>query len=256
MTTSYVYANEFFEFMKKIHLNGHNVNVSTMTVLCHLDIDSLDIQMFSENFNHEFVTVKFSNTPKNFTVTKRGKVKKSFFNQVTLNYSDTSKKSIKIFSNGKLQITGISSQLESEYVINNVVDWINKTLDIQVQPKSIYIGMINSNFSIHRCINLISLNRILNTFADVISVYNPESYPAINMKYFIDECRISIFIFGTGNIVITGAKCISHISTTYDFIVNILNNTPDILRSHNVRLYKDESIIDGYTIRHYQSCVY
>lgn len=256
METSSVYASQFFDFMNKIHINGHNVNVSTMTILCHLDVQSLDIQSFSENFNHDFVTVKFSNTPKNFTVTKRGKVKKSFFNQVTLNYSDTSKKSIKIFSNGKLQITGIASQLESEYVITNIVSWINETLNINTKPIRTYIGMINSNFSIHRCIDLISLNRILNKFDNVVSVYNPESYPAINMKYHIEDCRISIFIFGTGNVVITGAKCISQISKTYDFIVDVFDNTPGILKSENKRIYKDEPIIDGYSIRHYQSCVY
>lgn len=250
------YANDFFEFMGEIHENGHNVNVSTMTILCHLDTKCLDIKEFSTNFKCDDVNIKYATTPQDFIVTKRGKIKKNFFNQVTLNFQDISKKSIKIFSNGKLQITGISSKLESEYVINQIVGWINKTLNLSVQPIKKYIGMINSNFSVGKCIDLISLNKILNENVKVLSIYNPESYPAINMKYHIDDTRVSVFIFGTGNVVITGGKSIIHIHKTYNFIIKILNENEHTFKNVNVRLPKEEILIDGYTIRQYQSCIY
>lgn len=249
-------ADDFFSFMNVIHKNNHNVNVSTMTILCHLDADCLNIQEFSEKFSHEHVTIKYSTTPKDFIVTKRGKVKKNFFNQVTLNYQDISKKSIKIFSNGKLQITGIASKLESEYVVDSVVRWINNTLGMNVRPIRIYTGMINSNFSVGRCIDLMRLNRILNRDDMVMSIYNPESYPAINMKYSMEDTRISVFIFGTGNVVITGGKSIQHIHQTYTFLIDKLREHPEVLRSENERAIKQEILIDGYTIRQYQSCVY
>jgi TATA-box binding protein (TBP) (component of TFIID and TFIIIB) len=251
-----MYANNFFRFMSEIHGNKHNVNVSTMTILCHLDTKCLDIKEFSKKFVNDDVVIKYATTPQDFVVTKRGKIKKNFFNQVTLNYQDISNKSIKIFSNGKLQITGISSKLESEYVINQIVSWINCTLNICVRPIKKYIGMINSNFSVGKCIDLISLNKLLNTNVKVLSIYNPESYPAINMKYNIDDTRVSVFIFGTGNVVITGGKCIVHIHKTYKFIINILNNNDHVFRNEKIRLPKEETLIDGYTIRQYQSCVY
>lgn len=254
--TNQEYANDFFSFMEQIHNNGHNVNVSTMTILCHLDTNQLDIKHFSDNFKNDNVTIKFSNTPKDFIVTKRGKIKKNFFNQVTLNYQDISKKSIKIFSNGKLQITGISSSLESHHVVRNVVSWINETLGLDVKCVKTYIGMINSNFSLGSCIDLIKLNRILNAEMKVLSIYNPESYPAINMKYHLEDTRVSVFIFGTGNVVITGGKCIKHIHDTYLFIMDVINKHPHVLKTVNTRVAKNEILIDGYTIRHYQSCVY
>lgn len=256
MNSSKEYADDFFSFMNLIHKNNHNVNVSTITILCHLDVECLDIQAFSNSFTHEHVTIKYSTTPKDFIVTKRGKVKKSFFNQVTLNYEDISKKSIKIFSNGKLQITGIASKVESEHVVSSVVKWINDTLSLNVKPTKIYMGMINSNFSVGRCIDLTRLNRILNNDEHVVSIYNPESYPAINMKYTTNDARISVFIFGTGNVVITGAKYIDHITQTYTFLMHTLTQHSEVLRSVNERARKQEILIDGYTIRQYQSCVY
>lgn len=256
MTELKEYADHFFSFMNAIHKNNHNVNVSTMTILCHLDTDCLNIQEFSTKFSHDHVTIKYSITPNSFTVSRRGKVKKSFFNQVTLNYQDISKKSIKIFSNGKLQITGIASKAESDYVIQSVVQWINATLSLDVKPIRIYTGMINSNFSIGWCIDLTRLNRFLNSDEQIDSIYNPESYPAINMKYSMKDARISVFIFSTGNIVITGGKCIKHIHQTYDLLTNKFVEHPEVLRMENKRISKDEIIIDGYTIRQYQSCVY
>jgi hypothetical protein len=106
------YAEEFLQFMQTVHRNKHALNVSTITLICDLNVDNVDIKTFCQHFNEPNITMKIC--PHGFDTTRKGRVRKSFYNQVTLNYKDISKKSMKIFSNGKLQITGLTSLYECE----------------------------------------------------------------------------------------------------------------------------------------------
>ena len=254
------YANEYLKFMNTVHKNGHSLNVSTITLICDLNVETICIQTFCENFEEPNITMKVCKPNTEVEVTKRGRVKKSFYNQVTLNYKDISKKSIKIFSNGKLQITGLTSYYECEVLTNYVISILRRTLtneDISVTRR--YVGMINSNFSVKTNLDLQKLNKILNKKVNVMSIYNPESYPAINMKYTQSNgTTISIFIFGTGNIVITGGKTLAHMRASYDFIYEeILRNHSNVCKktTYIPKENKVESYIEGYPIRQYMSCV-
>lgn len=251
-------TQEYFEFMNYVHDNGHNINISTITLLCALNVDKIDIKTFSSNFAREGVTIRQANEASDYKVSKRGKVKKNFFNQVTLNYEDISKKSIKIFSNGKLQMTGLSSFVECNHVANMVLGWIIDTLSLSnIHMQNMYIGMINSNFSVYKSIDLHKLTNILNKMENVMSIYNPESYPAINMKYITATIKVSIFIFGTGNIVITGGKSLNDMKYAYKFIVDTLNINSFVFKPQlNIKKKRPEPIIDGYPIRQYQSCCF
>lgn len=252
------YADEYMEFMKTVHANNNVLNVSTITLICNLNVDKICMQTFCEHFDETGVEVKRYKRNDEFEITKRGNIKKSFFNQVTLNYCDISKKSIKVFSNGKLQITGITSCLECNKVAEMVNGWLVKYLhDDSIRITDTYIGMLNSNFSMMTNIDLIKLNGVLNHVSHVVSVYNPESYPAINMKYVKDGTSVSVFIFATGNIVITGGKRLKDMQTAYSFV-------HDIIHSHRERVCKDdlhnpkatrvEPYVHGYSVRQCMSC--
>jgi len=261
------YSEKYVKFMTAVRLNHHNVNISTITLICNLNKEKLDIPFFTERFNKQDVTIKVSKSNKEFEISKRGKIKKTFFNQVTLNYTDISKKSIKIFSNAKLQITGISSYWECNHVMTMVLRWLNEIFASEcIEISHSYIGMINSNFSMNQKLDLPGLNNILNRNDKVMSIYNPESYPAINMKIVNDEhveythakSTISIFIFGTGNIVITGSKSMDDISKAYFFITNTIKCNPEIRRETHISVKNDKKvdhIIDGYPIRQYLSAL-
>lgn len=256
------YAKEYMELMSEVHNNNHILNVSTITLICNLNVERIDMQAFCESFNEPNIEMKRCKPNKSFELTKRGKIKKSFFNQVTLNYRDISKKSIKIFSNGKLQLTGLTSCVEcnrvAEFVTNLLCKYLN---DKTISVIKMYIGMINSNFSVMKNLDLVSLSGVLNAHKNILSIYNPESYPAINMKYtdVSRELSVSIFIFGTGNIVITGGKRLSDMRTAYNFIHNVINNNHARVVKESPHLPKPirkEPMIDGYPIRQYMSCTY
>jgi TATA-box binding protein (TBP) (component of TFIID and TFIIIB) len=264
------YAQEYTKFMDISSKNGHTVNVSTITLLCTLSVPKIDIQGFTSSFQEDGVTIKISKNNKQFELTKRGKVKKTFFNQVTLNYYDISNKSIKVFSNGKLQVTGISSCYECHHVIGLITTWLNKkteSFDVlePIRVTDAYFGMLNVNFSVKSFLDLSLLNHRLNMNDNVMSVYNPETYPAINMKLQLSSgeymCstknnkNISIFVFGTGNIVITGGKSLEGVTEAYSFIVKQLSET--ILLKPNVIPQKKtlDKYIYGYKVKQYLSCV-
>ena len=251
------YANEYMQLMKTVHSNNHVLNVSTITLICNLNVDRVCMQTFCDNFDEKTIEMKRYKRNKEFEVTKRGKIKKSFFNQVTLNYNDISKKSIKVFSNGKLQMTGLTSCLECNKVAAMVNGWLKKYLrDDTIRITKMYIGMINSNFSMMTNLDLIRLNGILNKDHRVVSIYNPESYPAINMKYVTDDVSVSIFIFATGNIVITGGKKLVDMRVAYTFVQGAIHDHPIVCKpeKHTIKVTRKEPYVNGYPIRQCMSC--
>lgn len=260
------YASDYLQLMQHVYHNKHILNVSTITFICELSVKEIDLLTFINTFEEKKQNTKFNDiTMKTeshgaFEVSKRGKVKKSFFNQITLNFKDINKKSIKIFSNGKLQLTGLTSQYECIHVSDYVVALLNyilpQTPGIAITKS--YIGMLNSNFSVLYNIDLVKFNKILQQNGNCFSVYNPESYPAINLKIYLDENErsLSVFIFGTGNIVITGSKTLQEMQSAYLYITKLLG---DHFVSRNTE-YKAkhkrvEPYIEGYNIRQYLSCM-
>jgi TATA-box binding protein (TBP) (component of TFIID and TFIIIB) len=251
------YAEEYMDLMNLVHANGNILNVSTITLICNLNIDRICMQTFCERFDEKNIEMKRYKRNKEFEITKRGKIKKSFFNQVTLNYCDISKKSIKVFSNGKLQLTGLTSCLECNIVASMVNGWLKKYLeDDTICITKMYIGMINSNFSMMTNLDLIKLNGILNIDPWVVSIYNPESYPAINMKYVKDDVSVSVFIFATGNIVITGGKQLSDMRVAYQFVYDtVIKNKHRVTKdTHVPKSVRIEPYVQGYPIRQCMSC--
>lgn len=257
------YAREYISFMEEVNNNNHVLNVSTITLICNLNVDNVSIQKFSENFKSKNgIVMKVQSVIRDgcLDVSRRSKVKRAFFNQITLNYKDISNKSIKIFSNGKLQITGLTSVYECNALSEYILSILQETLqDTTINITKRYIGMINSNFSTKTNLDLMRFNRILNKNNNVMSIYNPESYPAINMKLQLEQTCTSIFIFGTGNIVTTGGKTLQDIRQSYQFIhKTIMENYDEVCRNTEfmVKTKNPEPLIHGYSIRQYMSCVY
>lgn len=260
------FVEDYKSLLQIVHERKHVLKISTMTMVGELDIDSLqsldlkNIKQYVEK-NKKFVQTKYTDNNKDFTVTKRGKIKKTFFNQLTINYEDISKKSIKIFTNGKYQITGLSSYIESILLSKEICSWIKECNEgMHVKIKTLNIGMINSNFKVAYNINLQELQRIIIENYNIYSRYDPDTYPAINIKYVRLSRIVSIFIFASGNIVITGAKCIIDIKDCYIYINDILEMyTKNIGTSFNINvkqsISKNDYIVDGYDLKQLLSCV-
>ena len=216
------------------------ISISTMTIVCDLS-GEIDIKKLSEGFespSFPVCQIKHTKQHNEYEISKRGKVRKSFYNQITVFYTDHSTKSIKVFSNGRLQMTGLSSIQEASKVAEMMCKIIKCAPGaLRSNPDhfglvSLSIGMINSNFSFHCCIDIIKVYDIIKSTPNIHVTYDPDVYPGLKIKVQLSPGTFaSMFVFSTGNVVITGVKEPSHIQRAFVIISEAVNQNLEIVKS-------------------------
>lgn len=173
---------------------------------------------------------------------KNKKVKKEFYNQISISLNIMSKNKnfvhVKIFTNGSLQMTGcqtaediyqtilsiITILKKDKYIVDNQTNKIKHVpfVDDKTELKlgninDLEIKMINSNFKVQFHINLAKLyDLMLNK--DIECIHDKMNHSCVNIKYYYFDHKISIFVFEKGAIVITGAQNGEQINSAYMFI--------------------------------------
>jgi len=195
---------------------------------------------------------------------------KTFFNQSTVvvrrqvmeEKEDTWKEvNIKLFANGGIQMTGVTS----EEFARSAIEWLLQL--IQTIPESPFdqpvkihrfsVQLINTDYSLNKFINQDALHKLLINEYNLFSMLEKTIYQGVNTKFFyntnnkfsgICECekickgqgtgdgdsqckRITMSIFRTGKIIITGARKMNQIETAYEFLNRIFD------RHHSTVLY-------------------
>jgi TATA-box binding protein (TBP) (component of TFIID and TFIIIB) len=220
----------------------------------------------SETYYTEF-SKKFLSQKKKEPKTKR------FDNQLTIiyKYSDESLMNIKMFKNGNIQITGVKSIDDGNQMINLLVSMI-KDICI-IEPNAVTnldklaninykVALINSDFKIGFEIKRDKLYTVLiNSYENKCS-FEPCIYPGVKIQYFwnkknkeIDgvcnchthcsngkyngdgegKCKkITIAVFQSGCIIITGAQTTEQIDEVYKFICNVLNTHFEYVKKVNI----------------------
>ena len=183
-------------------------------------------------------------------------VKKTFFNQATLHLYYNKLINIKLFNNGNIQLTGINS-------ISKITDIIYKLIE-QLSLQNIIpdntiidnyrIVLINSDFDIGYKVNREALYRYL-IDNQIFCTYEPCTYPGVNIKYYynilnnkgICKCssiclgksdgngdmrckKITIAVFKSGKIIITGGQNCIQVTEAYSFIKNLLIKHKEIFQ--------------------------
>ena len=193
-------------------------------------------------------------------LSKRKVSKNSFFNQSTLvvrklredglTYKEVN---IKLFANGGFQMTGVTSETYSRSVLQWVIDLFHK-FDDQISEKPLTIDrfsvqLLNSDYKMNSLVRRDELHKILVNNYKLFSTLETTIYQGINTKYYYNEkslnkngicwceracsgqgdgkelgnCkRITIAIFQTGSVIITGARNHEQLNEAYEFINKIL----------------------------------
>lgn len=246
-----------------------NLRVSTMTLISGINSNiNLKALYDSLEINDKFRYIEYGDNPKKGI--KHNKIKnprnnkkiKFFYNQITLHVFVDKIINLKIFNNGKFQMTGVKGIDQGETAINIVNNYV-KSLPSNIkenildntdpQIKDLEIGMINSDFNCGFKINRELLHRIVISMG-FYSSFEPSIYPGVNIKYYynpvdfggICNCncicdgkgkngnckKITVAVFNSGSIIITGAKSGDHLRKAYEFINKIINDRKEEIKEN------------------------
>jgi TATA-box binding protein (TBP) (component of TFIID and TFIIIB) len=191
-----------------------------------------------------------------------------FFNSVTLIVSIDKKKevNVKLFKNGKLQLTGIPSIEAGNRAVGIVLRYIEDTYQIKLRIEQ-YLGqydirtvMLNTCYEVGFPIHREVLYEILVNQYKMVAMYDTEGYPGVRLHYYynssnigtstegICQCkpmckgtgsdsgnckRISIAIFQSGKIIIAGG-CheMEPILRAYEFLNKLLRESHQNIRKY------------------------
>lgn len=167
---------------------------------------------------------------------------------------------MKIFKNGNVQITGLKFIEQGRRVVGILIDELKRIYNINnsivnnvdgLSNVKYCIRLINSDFRVGFEIKRDKLYRLLQTDYHIRSSYEPCIYPGVKVQYYwntmkamqngccmcpnmchgkgsgenMNDCKkITIAVFQSGCIIITGAQSLVQIDDAYDFICNVIND--------------------------------
>jgi TATA-box binding protein (TBP) (component of TFIID and TFIIIB) len=193
-------------------------------------------------------------------LTKRRVSDKTFFNQSTIVIRKTRKDTgdfkevnVKLFANGGFQMTGVTDEEFSRDVIAWMIERINgfetPITTVPLQLTKFNVQLLNSDYKMNAQAKRAELHRILCETYNLSSTLETTIYQGVNTKYYYNETspagggicrcpkfcsgqgdgtevgtckRITIAVFQTGSIIITGARTKRQLDEAYEFMNRIL----------------------------------
>lgn len=233
-----------------------NLRVSVMTAICKIS-DNIELKEVYDKIviNDKVKYVEFKGYPnkgvsaKDKKKKRKDSVKKNFYNQLTIHIYNEKIINVKVFNNGKIQMTGIKYEKQGIDTVNILIKEFNdKIPEIEFNLQDYRIVLINTDFDIKYKVNRELLHRDICDIG-IYSSFEPTIYPGVNIKYYINtnnnngicnctkkcngkgngdgdgDCKkITIAVFNSGKIIITGGKKFDQVLTCYKFINNILKD--------------------------------
>ena len=188
--------------------------------------------------------------------TKKKKEIKRFDNQVTciVSLNEINYVNVKVFRNGKIQMTGLKHIDQGRSIIDFIIESLKEIHSRGIDVVSVdtllnvdyKIQLINSDFKVGIEIRRDKLNRLIQITYGVLSSFEPCIYPGVKIQFFwnikrkdnhtgICDCegfcdgrgnrdckKITIAVFQSGCIIITGAQTCQQIDDAYTFICNVI----------------------------------
>jgi TATA-box binding protein (TBP) (component of TFIID and TFIIIB) len=218
-----------------------DLSISTITVNFNFN-QFIDIDLLHK-FLPDGIEIKYNPGAKKSKVKKK-KGTDSFYNSFEIKMSvvdnsNISCVSIFLFDNGKVKMAGAKTIKTINIVIDEITELIkfvpDSVEDIEsLCTENIRISMVCSDFkikpikddSIGWCLKQEELKNILVHKHSVSATFNSLSkYPGINCKYPSTTepgKNVSLLIFRSGSIIITGGKYAKDIFNSYNFIVDVI----------------------------------
>lgn len=235
-----------------------NLRISTITTVLKISSD-IDLEKIYKTIPITdyipFIEYGDGNTPKGYSEKalrkkRKKKKKKIFYNQATLHVIHEGKiMNVKLFNNGRVQITGLKKENQGDDLVNGLIDYLSdcSIFDESVKIINSKIVLINSDFDIGYEIKRDNLHDGIINYG-IYSTYETCIYPGVNIKYYINsnncdgicccntmcngkgdgngdgDCKkVTIAVFKSGKIIITGGQNKGQLETSYRFIKNFID---------------------------------
>ena len=240
-----------------------NLRISTITAISQVS-SPIDLErVYKEipiNEYIPFIEYGSDNEPRGFSKKltrkpRKKKIKKIFYNQATMHVTKDNKiMNVKLFNNGKLQITGLKKVQQGRDLIQELIVYLKRfeILKEDVAMINYSIPLINSDFDLKFEIDRETLHKEI-VDSGIYSSYEPCIYPGVNIKYFMNQnisngicncislcngkgkeggdgdCKkITIAVFKSGKTIITGGQNESQIIQAYQFITTFINERKEL----------------------------
>ena len=243
--------NDFDKLNNKLEINNltpTSVRVNTMTLVTYLKNTTMDLEELMAYLNK--IAPDTASFPKKRTSNKvNGKLpSKQFYNSVSwkIHVRDGEhifKVSAMFFPNGRIKFAGCKTvrccSVLPEMLVSEILDTV-LTGDKIIEKSG--IEMVNSDFHVfdRKTVNLVQQSNLQTIIRNSYMIkdngqiksaeYNPDKYPAVNIKFRPLESPnqdsskdITICVFNPGSVIITGKKSFKDIKEGYEYINNILN---------------------------------
>lgn len=251
--------DSLIEDQTKINSKLHISTMSTTCKIGHTIINIENIYNYLPVSQDNILLINYKKTYKtvdeNLIKKRKKKTKKiikkenNFFNQITLLIAINENKKIntKLFTNGSVQMTGSKSISDNLIILNKLIECLKTTYNVDgeeiklvenpelLQITDFKVSMINTNFGIGKDLNREELLKVIKK-DDTLKVkgkLKPDIHAAVNIELLVNESIVTILVFKTGNIIITGGKNSIHINTAYEYIINLIeNNKSKVIKNY------------------------
>jgi TATA-box binding protein (TBP) (component of TFIID and TFIIIB) len=205
------------------------VRITTITMISKF-LEEIDLKKFKEKFK-ELGSVTVRRKGSKFRGFEWKMKDTAFYNQVTIGYEDAySRKSVKIFGNGAIQVAGCSDLFDCRRILKQLAFILYSVLELEAPPPvaDADVKMINTNFSLNSSVNL---NKIIQKFSKIPIfrvTFDPDRYSAVKLKFVPGPGmkQVTASIFSTGKIIVTGAQTLDEIAQAYQILNQ--NMSPDM----------------------------
>lgn len=193
-------------------------------------------------------------------LTKRRVSDKTFFNQSTIVIrklrevgGEFKEVNVKLFANGGFQMTGVTTEEFSRDVITWMIVRVNALSEpVTAQPlelKKFAVQLLNSDYKMNAFAKRAELHKILCEQYHLSSTLETTIYQGVNTKYYYNEVssgkkgichcpkfcsgqgdgtmigackKITIAVFQTGSIIITGARTRKQLDEAYEYMNDVM----------------------------------
>jgi TATA-box binding protein (TBP) (component of TFIID and TFIIIB) len=236
--------DEFPESVK----NTSYPKLITITMVANIGMD-INLDFLRERFNESSLKLTFEGSPVSFIWTVKGT---EFYNQVTLSYNDQlSTKSIKIFSNGSIQVAGCTDLFDCQRVIKQICGLLKAVIPTHpdIELEEFRICMINANFQFNREVNLRNCALHLDKQSAMNVTLARDRYAAVKVKFrpADDMKQLTASIFATGKVILSGAETLKEIALGYSHLVQMVSSGVNVLEQATQNI-PDEIKFQGYKI--------